>query len=268
MGRRRSLILGLRLALIGLLGFLAFPLLLDGASGVTAQTASSVTVPHTMSVHEPQKTDAFKIDTFYITLSGDPGANVSVSISFVQGGATGGSDCAAAGTDFDNSPPPSQILTAGSYSYTLLAFTLCADDNRAESQEDFRVILTADLGVFDSSASNCASATVCTVTVIILNESRTSPFAAYPCYGPEIDRDESLLYFPCKHAYNSAGTHYSEYDYGRPFGEVLVYEGAASAFYVYTGSMSGIEVTSSDPESISLHTRLKSLFTISSRLKQ
>ena len=94
------------LALIGLLAFFAFHFFAGPTPGVSAQTANSVTVPASISVPE-------EAASFPMTFTGDPGANVNVSVSFTNGSATGGSDCATAGTDFDNDAPATQTLTAG-----------------------------------------------------------------------------------------------------------------------------------------------------------
>ena len=132
--------------------------------------AESIIVPASISVSE----DAA---SFSLTLDGSPGVNVDMSVAFTNGTATGGADCATAGTDFDNDAPAQQTITNGQSSHTLSAPKICAD-TAVESDETFTVTWTATQGVFDASGANCTSATVCTTTVTIVDEDKVVQVAS------------------------------------------------------------------------------------------
>ncbi|MDE0673913.1 MAG: hypothetical protein OXI06_02420, partial [bacterium] len=104
-----------------------------------------------------------------IGLKGDPRAGASVSVTFADGTATGGSDCSTAGVDYDNDAPAAQTLTSGETEHSLNVITVCSE-NVADGDETFTVTLTASPGVFDSSPPHCSSSTTCTVKVTIVDD--------------------------------------------------------------------------------------------------
>ena len=159
-GRRNLLTLGLRLGLVGLLALLGLPLLVNDTP-VSAQTANSVSVPATFIA--PEQTA-----TFSVTFAGDPGAAVTVAATLAGGTATGAAACTTSGTDY-KSGGISATLTSGDTSHDIFAINICGDA-AAEADETFVITWTASASVFDSSAANCDSGTVCTTTVTIVDE--------------------------------------------------------------------------------------------------
>ena len=186
-GPRRRLSPGLRLALIGLLALLALPLLVDD-SPVSAQTANSVAVPAAISVPE-------EAGTFSVTFTGDPGANAAAVGIYADGTATGQVLCSVAGADFDNNAIVAASFTSGQSSHVSPAIVICGD-SRAEADETYTITWMAAQSIFDSSAANCSSGTVCTTTVTIVDDDRVVPVPSNWGLKPSgVDPGESFRLF-------------------------------------------------------------------------
>lgn len=134
---------------------------------LATHAAAQVQVPATATVTEG--------GTLTITLSGDPGQNSTISAGATTQNpvsAVVGTTCNA-GIDAVNSVQDLN-LSAGTSTHTLSASIIC-DDSDTESSETFQLTWSSNPPVFDASAANCGTASLCG-TVVTIEDNDAPPF--------------------------------------------------------------------------------------------
>ncbi len=132
---------------------------------IASEVQSFVHVPATASVVEDRPNSG------EIELRGEPSIDTGVTLRYSDGTATGGIRCGA-GVDFVSDSVAFGLRTGKSVRRVKVLST-CADI-KDEPNESYTLNWKAQFPVFDASAPNCTSPTVCTTEVVIQDDDPTT----------------------------------------------------------------------------------------------
>ena len=138
---------------------------------IASETFPVVIIPQVAAISE----DATKPGLLKIT--GDPQVDVTVALNYKDGTAKGGRSCGG-DTDYDGSDN-TIVLKAGVASHSFAVLPRCTDD-KDEPNETYVITWTAAHPVFNAKATNCATSTVCTTTVTLIDDDVTSVELSIP----------------------------------------------------------------------------------------